>query len=515
MKQLINIFIVNNFELHSRFKNKGDQTLNCGACSASIWHFLTVIFLLTISSIECNKLVEVNPPITSINGGNVFNEDGSAIAVLTGIYTNMSNANIAFTTGWLTNICFTTGLTGDELKLYNKSDKSLAPYFENEIPTIESTWANIYKIIFITNSAIEQLPAGHSLTPSIRNQLLGEAKFLRAFCYFYLVNIYGDVPMALSSDYKVNRMLPRTSSSIVYQQIVSDLKDAQNLLNINYLGNNGIDITNERIRPTKWAAAALLARVYLYEKNYNDAEIQANSVIDNSLSYDLVDLNSVFLMNNKEAIWQLQPVGVPGNKTANTREGQLFKLSSIQSSTFYIVYLSDNLVKSFDIRDQRKVNWIDSVIVNGTVYYFPNKYKIGLDDQPTKEYSTILRLGEQYLIRAEARIRQNKISDGISDLNRIRARATNSLVPASDQLVPLSSNLSQEEALLALENERKFELFTEWGHRWLDLKRTNRIDPVLSSEKVSWQTTDQLFPIPQNELDQDPNMRGHQNPGYN
>lgn len=481
-----------------------------GRCISYIALFNLILYICS-----CSKLVEVNPPITNINGDNVFNDDRSSIAVLTGIYTNMSNSSIALTTGYLSNICFTTGLTGDELKLFNTNNQDYNLYYENNISPNESTWANIYTMIFIANSAIEKLPAGKFLTPSIRDQLLGEAKFIRALCYFYLINLYGDVPLAISSDYKINRLLPRTTSITVYEQIVSDLKEAQSLLNTNYLGADGISITAERIRPNKYVATALLSRVYLYMKKYPEAEAQATSIINNSSFFYLVDLNSVFLMNNKEAIWQLQPVGIETENTANTREGQLFNLLDLGSVENYVVYLNEDLVNSFEKNDQRKLEWINSLEVNNAVYFFPTKYKIGLQGQGTKEYSTVFRLGEQYLIRAEARIQQNKLSEGIADLNVIRRRATDLRANPDNQLPQLLDSLSKDEAMIALIHERKCELFTEWGHRWFDLKRLNTIDKELLKVKTSWQSTDQLFPIPQNEVTQNPNIRGHQNPGYN
>ncbi|ACU60680.1 RagB/SusD family nutrient uptake outer membrane protein [Chitinophaga pinensis] len=483
--------------------------------SVSKYLFFPCVLLIIVSLTSCSKFVEVNPPITNINGENVYNENGTAIAVLTGIYVNMSKADVNFASGWLTNTCFTTGLTGDELDLWDKNNTYYAQYYYNNISPQETTWGNVYTMIFIANSAIERLPNGKYLTSEVKNQLLGEAKFIRALSYFYLFNTYGDIPLTTTTDYKVNSLLPRSPKKDVYDQIVRDLIDAQQLLKDNFLSKDGVSITTERIRPCKWAATALLARVYLYLEKYNEAEQQASDIIANTSLFELVDLNSVFVMNNKEAIWQLQPVGIPGDKTANTREGQVFKLLPPWPDFGGPAYLTDNFVKSFEANDLRRDNWTNSIVVNGKKFAFPYKYKIGLEEEPTKEYSTVLRLGEQYLIRAEARIQQGKLADGISDLNVIRMRATNVNADPADQLPQLSLTLSKNEALLAVENERKHELFTEWGHRWFDLKRTGRIDQVLPLVKSGWQSTDQLFPLPANEVNGNPNLVGHQNPGYN
>jgi hypothetical protein len=116
----------------------------------------------------------------------------------------------------------------------------------------------------------------------------------------------------------------------------------------------------------------------------------------------------------------------------------------------------------------------------------------------------VLRLAEQYLIRAEARANQNNIAGAVDDINVIRTRAG---LPA------VSQGVSKDQCLLAIEQERRIELFTEWGHRWFDLKRTNRADAVLSTLKSpNWQSADRLYPIPQSELETDVHL--NQNPGY-
>lgn len=474
---------------------------------------VSVMITIGILISSCSKLVEVEPPITSTNGEIVFRDDATAIAVLTGIYTNMSGANVT-DANYLTNIFFTTGLASDEFELWDKSNTNYLLYYSNNISPEVNTWSNIYKMIFVTNSAVEELNKASTITPLIKNQLIGEAKFMRAFCYFYLVNLYGAVPLPLSTDFQINRILPRESISNIYQQIIADLTDATNLLNENYVGKDAITQTSERVRPNKWAAISLLARVYLFTGKYDDAETQAGKIIGKTDLYNLVDLNSTFLMNNKEAIWQLQPVGKDNN--ANTKEGQLLKLFPASGpNPFNPVYLTSSSVNVFDQNDQRKVNWIDSVNFSGTTYYFSNKYKVGNEVSPTVEYSTVLRLAEQYLIRAESRILQGKITEGISDLNILRKRATDILSLPDQQLAQLPLTLSKSEAIAALEKERRTELFSEWGHRWFDLKRMVKADLVLGIVKGSnWQSTDQLFPIPESEIFQNASLEGHQNPGY-
>jgi hypothetical protein len=126
----------------------------------------------------------------------------------------------------------------------------------------------------------------------------------------------------------------------------------------------------------------------------------------------------------------------------------------------------------------------------------------------------MLRIGEQFLIRAEALAMQSNVSGAVSDLNVIRERAG---------LDGLSATLSQTACIAAVEQERRIELMAEWGHRWLDLKRLPavsgaagkvRADEVLSLVKgVNWQSTDVLYPVPAADVKLNPNLNPN-NPGY-
>ncbi|OQP44990.1 hypothetical protein A4D02_09345 [Niastella koreensis] len=461
--------------------------------------------------VSCEKFIEVDPPST-VNADNVYSSDATAASVLTGIYTNLSKSNITeFSSGGVTSVSLFAGLSADEIKLFNPNYATYAFYYKNDLSSISAVgtanyWGTIYPIVYVANSAIEGITSSNTLTPSVKNQLLGEARFIRAFCYFYLANLYGDVPLILTSNWQTNSKLAREGTTDIYQQIVEDLTAAKGLLSQNYLKSDGFSSTTDRVRPCKWVASALLARVYLYLGDWQNAEMESSLLINNS-SYKLSALNDVFLKNSNEAIWQLQAVGTGVN--SNTGEGKLFVLPPTgPNNGSFPVYLSDYIVNSFENGDQRKLNWVGSVTPTSgtTTYYFPNKYKIGSVNTTPQEYCTVFRLAEQYLIRAEARAQLNKPDDAQSDLNVIRSRAGLGATPAN-----------QKQPLLdAIMKERKVEFFTEWGNRWFDLKRTNTVDALMSSvtptKGGTWQTTDQLYPIPKTELDKSPQLI--QNSGY-
>lgn len=474
------------------------------------------LFLLFGGSVcvsSCKKFVAINAPVTKLVSSSVYQSDATAIAVLNGIYTQLSLTNNNATPR-IPNISMWLGLSADEFTLWNGGFSNQVAYYKNSLSASTGYgtefWTNTYPLVFICNSAIEGLSNSNGLTPAVKNQLLGEAKFLRAFFYFYLVNLYGDVPLVLTSDYTANAVAARTSSNLVYKQLISDLKDAKGLLNDSYVKNDAVTIYSpgsaERVRPNKWAAEALLARAYLYTTDWADAETESTQVLNNSTLYNVLPLNNVFLKNSQEAIWQLQPV--TSGTITNTADAVTFIIPSTGPSSSYPVSLAGSLLNSFEVGDKRKVsgNWIDSVVVSSVAYYYPTKYKVKTANASVTEYTMILRLAEQYLIRAEARAQLNKLVEAQSDLNIIRSRAG----------LPNTTAATQSALVTAILHERQVELFTELGHRWLDLKRTNNIDAVMTAVSAqkgrTWNSYQQWFPIPTNDLLTDPNLV--QNNGY-
>jgi hypothetical protein len=164
------------------------------------------------------------------------------------------------------------------------------------------------------------------------------------------------------------------------------------------------------------------------------------------------------------------------------------------------------LLNSFEANDKRKTAWLGSVMAFGNIYYFPYKYKSSNAPGTATEYLMIMRLAEQYLIRAEARANLSKIAEGLSDLNTIRTRAG----------LPDTTTNNPTQLLNLIYHERQVELFTELGQRWFDLKRTNTANTVMNFvtplKGGTWQATDQLYPVPVADISMNPNLV--QNPGY-
>lgn len=472
------------------------------------------VLLLALGITSCKKLVEVKPPITQTTAESVYSSDASAAAVFTGMYTNLSKGS--FATGSLS-ISLLSGLSADEFTLSGaiSNTNKLFYYYRNALFSNPSGnhgtefWSDSYRRIYACNEAIEKLNESTSLTPAVKQQILGEAKFMRAFHYFYLVNLYGEVPLAITSDYEVNSRLSRSSVSDVYQQIIKDLLEAKDLLADHYVGADVMTNTSERVRPIKWGAVALLARCYLYYgnltgdvNNYVNADAHATAVINNSSLYSLVSaVNDVFLKNSLEAIWQLQPV----NSGWNTEDARVFVIDATPSNS-KPVSLSSLFYNSFEAGDSRKANWVKDTTIGSFFMHYPYKYKKAKLNDPVTEYLMVLRLGEQYLIRSEARAQQNKISEAQVDLNAIRNRAGLSNTSANDKTSLLSAILQ----------ERRVELFSEWGNRWFDLKRTGNENAVMTTACTqkggTWQSYQQFYPIPYIDIQRDQNLT--QNIGY-
>ena len=459
--------------------------------------YITVLAL--VGSLSCTKYVDTPLPKNELVSGLVFTDDKTATAAMVGLYSDMNSFNY-FYANVLMN--YLTAMQADDL--YYLAAFANYDVFRNNtlLPNsqyVQSMWRDQYAYIFHANACLEGLTQAQALSQSVKDQLLGEAYFMRAFLHFYLVNMYGDVPLITTTNTTVNNVMPRTKATLVYDQIIKDLLEAKKLMADNYPSAN-------RVRPNKAAATGLLARVYLYNKQWAAAETEASLVLNNSQYALLKDLNTVFLANSKEAIWQLQPVNVAGGR--NTWEGfTSTPATAVAQPAFRLDTI--NLIKKFEAGDLRLANWTGwRKTTTGATVYFPWKYKIRTNATgvtTVTEYSMVMRLAEQYLIRAEARIQQDKLADGRADLDSIRVRAG---------LTKLDASLDKAALLLAVEQERKVELFVEWGHRWFDLKRTNRANAVLGPLKApNWQTTDTLYPIPSDA--RRTNIYLDQNDGYN
>jgi hypothetical protein len=460
--------------------------------------------LILINAGGCKKYLEVPPPLSEIEAKEIFEDDRTCAAALNSIYARM---NYYYLFEGITGVGFLTGLYGDEFKSWHSLHQAIYTNNINSgIEVITYPWTNMYEELYSVNAVVEGLTSARNL--NYRDQWLGEAYFLRGLFYFYLTNLYGDVPLVVSTDYRRNNVLTRSPQEAVYKQIISDLQQARSLLSPQYKDGNGL-VTTSRGRPNRSSATALLARVHLYNNDWSNARAMADSVIANS-DYQLVNPEQTFLIGSKENIWGI----VPFENSSYLVQDAFFIIPNgvTPQDAYKVATLSEFLVNSFEPNDLRFTNWVgvDSVPAAGgtpaSVYYFPSKYKAtGIYTAP-QEIVVMLRLAEQYLIRSEARMQLGDAQGAEADLNIIRARAG---------LQPTAAR-SQAEMLAALERERRLEFFSEEGHRFFDLRRTGNLDSVMvqvSAQKGgSWSSFKAWWPIPPQDIIGNPNLT--QTPGY-
>jgi len=452
--------------------------------------YCCLVTTVILQASSCSKFLEVETPVGEVSSSTVFNSESSAQAAVVGLYSQVMVTNNYFLNGGLS---LYGGLYADEL--YNTSANSnYDPFKSSSLTSANSIVSNnlyrfAYNYIYQANLILENLPEAR-ISDNNKLRYTGEMFFMRSLCYFYLVNLWGDVPLILSTDQEVNRIATRTNKLDIYKQLISDLLQAEIQLK-----DQSTDV--EKSRPDLYAVKLLLSRAYLYQKDYRNAFAKADEVIQSG-KYSLEqDLTKVFLAGSKETILQFRPLG----PNFNTAEGFTFLPSSSTASP--TISLFANWMKTFESTDQRQTQWVTKRTSGSVNYYFPAKYKIRSNAVKT-EFNIALRLAEAYLIRSESNFRLNNYENAITDLNVIRKRAG-----LTDLPLDLPANQYEE----TLMQERSHEFFAEWGHRWLDLKRWDKAAVILSSVKTEWNAYKELFPIPNYEIIRNTKMT--QNEGYN
>ncbi|MBK8883814.1 MAG: RagB/SusD family nutrient uptake outer membrane protein [Bacteroidales bacterium] len=346
---------------------------------------------------------------------------------------------------------------------------------------MSALWGSLYEGINDANNVIVKVPGIPNMSDSEKNQALGELYFIRALNHFNLVNYFGAVPVKINPTVGVNALdAGRDPVEEVYTSIIADLTFAEQNLQ---------ESASTKTRATKYGAKALLARVYLYKGEYALAHEKADEVINDG-GYTLPDeFGDVFAADgSEETIFEIDFTEVDRNRIA---EYNFPKTLNGRRE----VAPSAELINLFLPDDERK---IVSIAYDG-VNAYANKYN---DLSKGADNVIVLRLGEMYLIRAEAEahIPGGSITSIQDDINVIRQRAN--LVPTiAGTIVDLLS---------AIETERRLEFAFE-GQRWFDLIRTGRATEVLPSVTNLNKT---LFPIPSGELQTNKNPEMFQNPGY-
>ena len=466
----------------------------------------TLLMLLLLAG--CKKeFLEKSPPDALTEVG-FYNSAERAQLGVNAIYVSLQSA-------WSINLYRIYDVPSGEVLLSNTVplEYNNFTYFP-ALNQIHDTWRGLYEGVYRSNLAIANIP-GINMAEALKSQYLGEAKFLRALFYFDLVNIFGAVPL-------VTQPLPNTDASLiartpvadVYKVIIADLLAAEAGLPVSYSGAN-------LGRVTKGAAQALLGKVYLYNKDYANAEKYFLLVI-NSGKYGLMDnFQEVWhrsFENNKESIFEVQFADI-GGSGSNGRNGSY--LPAVNGATGSGL-ATKRAFDAFDPTDPRRAMSIfrpgdsfapnvSTALATFSAVWSATGYAVKKGMWPIMYVNSnginypIIRYADVLLMYAEAANELNKLTEARAAVNQVRARPSVNM-PA---LTAVNTG-SKADMFNAINKERQVELMFEFI-RFNDLRRWGLALQELGP--IGYQAKHALFPIPQLELDINPKLT--QNQGWN
>jgi hypothetical protein len=434
------------------------------------------LLIAPLFMISCEEYLQ-QEPVDQITSDVLIVDQESANAAVLGVYSRLQVAT-AFGNDAIT----LPGVASDEL-VHSGSFPTIAEVDLNDVNaaniTIDNMWQTMYTGIFQANTiltALESATEYTALTPELRTQYIGEARFLRAYFHWYLASMYGNVPLVTSAALPDNTEIGQTAKAEVYQFVITEAAAAATEL----VGAGVDDGAASQYRAGEYAAKALQARALLYAGQASEAAAVADDVITNggfALETNYPDLFEPST-SSEEIIFGLF-------YSTLDQSGLAFQFLPAGRFEFAV---SPKLVSAVDPADTRALWEVNPADGDGRSNV--TKYS----DIATGTDNTILfRLAEMYLIRAEG-----NPATALSDINLLRDRANATPVSAVD--------------LQTILDERFIELSFE-GHRWFDLVRTGTAGAVMSAiNPTTWDATDVLMPIPNRDILQNPNLT--QNEGY-
>lgn len=493
----------------------------------------------------CEKML--NPDPVGVQTVDVtFTDFSGTLSAVNGIYNILSGGNLY--RGGL-NLLY-VDYASDDVMSVSRSNAGYdrVDYFELPVDNglTFGLWDDFYRIIYRANVITGRVPSlvfptARSLNPSglpYKDQFIGEAKFLRAFAYFNLVRLFGDVPLRtteIKSPTEVN--IPRSPAEQVYQQIITDLKDAAAKLPPVYSGSGA---GNEKGRPTRWAALTMLADVYLTQKNYTEAKATANQILTQSgLSINAKYSDNFAARggseNSPESLFEIQfsnggssagtaPFGNPYSFIMGTRTE--LNGGSPSLGAYRPTNTDDpenesgfrgGLIQEYEEGDLRRdVNFVEGLSGTGVTQWLTIKHHLPGTGAVGQINFPVYRLAEVLLIYAEATNEAGTLdAQGLEYVNRLRRRAFGLPLNTPDAKVDLATGLSQTAYRDLIRSERRKELALE-NHRWFDLVRygfdyANKVLKV-DQKRDNFTKEKLLFPIARIELINNPLI--NQNPGY-
>lgn len=472
---------------------------------------------------SCKKFLTEDPKnVVAIT--NFYQTENDAIAAVNAIYAYLGSTSTGSTAGvYHSTFWVIAGCASDEMlnqSIFWPDIDQISKFVETPINnSLEETWTMHYKAITLANIAIARIP-GIDMDPTLRTRLINEAHFLRGLLYFDMVRLFGSIPLVLE---EVEPLTPAVATpDEIYAQIIADLTAAEDLPD-SYPPGDG------RGRATKGAAKSILAKVYLTQGDWTNCATKCKEVIDGgqyALWDDFADVFKLSSRGGKEAIFSVG-FGDGGGAISFWEVGQFnvrllppqLSVEGVQNAQGWQVP-TQNLYDEFDPQDRRREVTFITEIHNPdgtitTISPYIQKYwdreaepqgNGSANDYPVIRYADVL------LMYAEAENELGNSAEAHTYINMVRKRARwdGSVERAA---VPDYVNLSQSDFRAAVLKERRMEFVAE-GQRFFDLQRTKTLETLVPIAKPGIQPQDKhyLFPIPQREIDLNPNLT--QNPGY-
>lgn len=481
--------------------------------------------LLLLSLVSCKKYLD-KAPLDTINSSNFFQTSDDAINAINAAYQPLQRPKLYNMRMWTSDIYAGNSVVGagggtDGIETVQEANFTTDPSNSGVL----DLYRGPYPGILYCNLVIQNVP-GINMDTTLRNRIVGEAKFLRANYYFILARFFGDVPLILKPQTPSDNLYPsRTPKAQVYQQIVQDLKDAINLLPRRE-SYSGADIG----RASKGAAIGTLAKVYLTLGDYTNtaALCQQVTALGYTLNANYADNFDPAKKNSGESLFEVQYSGLTTygffddlNQASWTSTFMGPRNTTFVGGAYGWNQPTQEFINSYESGDVRKdltVLYQGCPDFAGNVYlssYSTTGYSVRKFLVPTSvspQYNTsaedfpVLRYADILLMEAEALNELGQTSQASAPLNLVRARAG---------LPNINTGLSQSDFRTAVLHERRIELAFE-GQRWFDLIRINNgqygLNFLQSIGKTNVTSKNLLMPIPQAELDANPNLK--QNPGY-
>jgi hypothetical protein len=493
---------------------------------------ILTVGLLALAISSCKKeWLNPAPENELVTEDTTFDNPNNAIAFVNACYTQLLTWDQS-SFSWIG----VTSITSDD------ADKGSAPgdlgsdkdqmdnlTYSPTTPSIRSVWRSNAQGISRCNQALANFDK-FGISNELKNRLRGEAKFLRAFYYFNMVRTFGDVPIVDSivdanNPADLDKINDRRPKEEVYAFIEQDLEDAMDLLPTKQQYD-----PRDMGRATKGAAAGLLAKVSMYQQKWDRVLDLTNQIINNQLgTYGLVpDYELIWREvgeNSDESLFEIQSKGVVPFAAVQ----QYSQVQGIRGGTFNpgaLVFtgwgfnsVSEDLYNSYepgDIRRDATIMSIGDTLFDGVVlvnmanprynykaYVSRTQETYGNTTSTANKNIRVLRMGEIYLMNAEAANELNQPDQAKARLNAVRNRA---------ELGNTTAN-SQAELRLAIWNERRWELAMEHD-RFYDLVRQGRAGDVLRAHgKAFVDGKHEVFPVPQDEIVASSNKLT-QNPNY-